>query len=205
MEERKIDCYLPDAGQNSEAGAASEGTQEALARVQAGEALSESEWEALPRNNQGMIDKSAFVYDGAKDEYRCPAGQTLVILRTTRDEKKWGTADRRPYGGCAGCSGCPHASACCKDSAKGRLISRDQYEDHRERLRQRMATPEGRAIYKRRKQTVEPRIGHIKHNLGVRRFLRRGIQKVKTEWSLVCTAVNLGILLTHWDEVLKTL
>ena len=68
-----------------------------------------------------------------------------------------------------------------------------------------MATTEGRDIYKRRKHTVEPRIGHIKHNLGVQRFLRRGIQKVKTEWSLVCTAVNLGILLTHWDEVLKTL
>jgi len=205
MEERKIACYLPDAGQNSEAAAASEVTQEALARVAEGEALSESEWEALPRNNQRMIDKSAFVYDGAKDEYRCPAGRTLVFLRTTRDEKKWGTAERRQYGGCAACAGCPHAAACCKNSAKGRLISRDQYEDHRERLRQRMATDEGREIYKRRKHTVEPRIGHIKHNLGVRRFLRRGIEKVKTEWSLVCTAVNVGILLSHWNEVLKIL
>lgn len=205
MEEWKIDCYLPDAGQNSEAAALSEATREALARVQQGEALSESQWEALPRNHQGLIDKSAFVYDEAKDEYRCPAGQTLVFLRTSRDQKKWGTAERRQYGGCAACLGCPQAAACCKESAKGRVVSRDQYEDHRGRLRQRMATQEGSDLYKRRKHTVEPRIGHIKHNLGVRRFLRRGLQKVKTEWSMVCTAVNLGILLSHWDEVLKTL
>ena len=63
----------------------------------------------------------------------------------------------------------------------------------------------GREIYKRRKHTVEPRIGHIKHNMGVRRFLRRGIEKVKTEWMMVCSAVNLGILLRHWDEVVKAL
>lgn len=68
-----------------------------------------------------------------------------------------------------------------------------------------MATEAGREIYKRRKYTVEPRIGHIKHNLGVRRFLRRGIEKVKSEWIMVCTAVNLGILLRPWDEVVRTL
>ena len=85
------------------------------------------------------------------------------------------------------------------------MIGRDQYEEHRERLRLRMGTEEGRAIYKRRKHTVEPRIGHIKHNMGVRRFLRRGLDQVKTEWTLVCCAVNLGIVLRHCDEVLKML
>ena len=68
-----------------------------------------------------------------------------------------------------------------------------------------MSTDEGRDIYKRRKHTVEPRIGHVKHNMGVRRFLRRGIEKVKTEWSMVCTAVNVGIALRHWEEIVKVL
>ena len=68
-----------------------------------------------------------------------------------------------------------------------------------------MAAEEGREIYKRRKYTVEPRIGHVKHNLGVRRFLQRGIEKVKTEWIMVCTAVNLGIVLRHWEEIVKVL
>ena len=161
MEKREIDCYLPDAGQNSAASAASEAAQEALSPVRAGESLSDSQWDALPRDRRGMIDKSSFVYDKANDEYRCPAGETLVFLRTSCDKKKWGTAKRRQYGGCAACAGCPRAAVCCKHPEKDRVISRDQYEEHRERLRRRMATDRGRDIYKRRKHTVEPRIGHI--------------------------------------------
>ncbi len=72
-------------------------------------------------------------------------------------------------------------------------------------MRERMNSAEGRAIYKRRKETVEPRFGQIKRGLGVRRFLRRGIEKVRTEWSLVCTAINLSILMRHWKEVLPVL
>ena len=81
------------------------------------------------------------------------------------------------------------------------MINRDQYEDHRQRLRERMATEVGRATYGRRKHTVEPRFGQIKHVLGVRRFMRRGLEAVRPEWSMVCTAVNIGILLRHWKEV----
>lgn len=201
MEEKEIVSYLPDSGQNSEAAAPSEEMQQALARVEAGEVLSESEWQALPRNSQKQIDKSAFVYDKRNDTYRCPAGQTLVYVHTRRDEKKGGTVERRQYGNPQACAGCAYALACCKDPKKGRLVSRDQYEECRERLRERMATEQGRAIYKRRKHTVEPRIGQVKHVLGVRRFMRRGIEAVRTEWSLVCTAVNIGILLRHWKEV----
>lgn len=205
MEEQQVHCYVPDAGQNSEAGPLSGATQEALRLVDEGQVLSESQWEALPRNNQGWIDKSAFVYDETQDEFRCPAGQTLVYLRTSQNQKKWGTAKRRQYGGSTACADCVHASSCCKNPEKGRVISRDQYEEHRGRLRRRMDTEAGRQIYKRRKHTVEPRIGHIKHNLEVRRFLRRGLEKVTTEWMMVCTAVNMGILLRHWDEVVTKL
>ncbi len=103
------------------------------------------------------------------------------------------------------CAGRVHAALCCKNSDKGRWVGRDQYAAHRARLRLRMGTEEGREIYKRRKRTVEPRIGHIKHNMGVRRFSRRGLEKVKTEWIMACSAVNLGILLRHWDEVVTAL
>jgi hypothetical protein len=37
--------------------------------------------------------------------------------------------------------------------------------------------------------------------LGIRRFVHRGLGKVRTEWLLICTVVNMGILLRHWSEV----
>jgi hypothetical protein len=48
-----------------------------------------------------------------------------------------------------------------------------------------------RQDYKLRKQTVEPTIGTIKNVLGVRRFLLRGLEYVRGEWSLTVAAYNL--------------
>jgi hypothetical protein len=42
-----------------------------------------------------------------------------------------------------------------------------------------------------RKQIVEPVFGQIKQARGFRQFLLRGIDKVKAEWAIICTAHNL--------------
>jgi hypothetical protein len=62
---------------------------------------------------------------------------------------------------------------------------------HRSAMRQRLSSPEGKALYKLRKQTVEPVIGQIKGARGFRQFLCRGVDAVAAEWALVCTAHNL--------------
>ena len=51
-----------------------------------------------------------------------------------------------------------------------------------------------RSRYRLRKQVVEPVFGQIKQARGFRQFLLRGIDKVKAEWALICTAHNLGKL-----------
>jgi transposase len=48
-----------------------------------------------------------------------------------------------------------------------------------------------RSRYRLRKQTVEPLFGHIKQARGFRQFLLRGLNNVRAEWSLICTAHNL--------------
>jgi transposase len=48
-----------------------------------------------------------------------------------------------------------------------------------------------RSRYRLRKQTVEPVFGQIKQARGFRQFLLRGIDKVRAEWALICTAHNL--------------
>ena len=51
-----------------------------------------------------------------------------------------------------------------------------------------------RSRYRLRKQIVEPVFGQIKQARGFRQFLLRGIEKVKAEWALICTAHNLNKL-----------
>ncbi|MBV8647718.1 IS1182 family transposase [Paludibacterium sp.] len=60
-----------------------------------------------------------------------------------------------------------------------------------DRMAHKLRTRAGRAVYARRKQTVEPVFGIIKSVLGFRQFMLRGLRKVSGEWSLVCLAWNL--------------
>ena len=45
--------------------------------------------------------------------------------------------------------------------------------------------------YRLRKQLPEPVFGQIKQARGFRQFLLRGVEKVRAEWAMVCTAHNL--------------
>ncbi|HYH40334.1 MAG TPA: IS1182 family transposase [Azospirillum sp.] len=58
-------------------------------------------------------------------------------------------------------------------------------------MRQRLRRAGRRSRYRLRKQVVEPVFGQIKAARGFRQFLLRGIENVKHEWALVCTAHNL--------------
>lgn len=59
------------------------------------------------------------------------------------------------------------------------------------RMKHKLKTKAGRAIYGLRKQTVEPVFGIIKSVMGFRQFLTRGLDSVRNEWTLVCLAWNL--------------
>jgi transposase len=48
-----------------------------------------------------------------------------------------------------------------------------------------------RSRYRLRKQIVEPVFGQIKHARGFRQFLLRGLDQVRGEWAMICTAHNL--------------
>ena len=59
------------------------------------------------------------------------------------------------------------------------------------RMKEKLATAEGAAAYRRRKVIVEPVFGWIKRVLGFRQFSLRGLENVRAEWHLVCLAMNL--------------
>jgi hypothetical protein len=60
----------------------------------------------------------------------------------------------------------------------------------------RLDTDEARALYAKRKISVEPVFGNIKANLRCRRFSGRGMTAVTSEWRLICAVHNLMKLRT---------
>jgi transposase len=60
-----------------------------------------------------------------------------------------------------------------------------------DRMKRKLKTKAGKAVYAARNAIVEPVFGQIKQARGFRQFLLRGIDKVRGEWSLVCLTHNI--------------
>jgi hypothetical protein len=153
-------------------------------------------WEHLPLNPQNkLLDKSCFLYDATADLYYCPTGKTLEFEQTKTDERRGERVRFRVYR-CEHCAGCLLAARCVQSTNKaGRTISRDDYQPQRERLATKMQTEAARSRYNQRMRIAETTFATIKHALGLRQFLLRGLDKVRIEWLWTCTAVNLSKLM----------
>lgn len=163
----------------------------------------ESEWERLPMHKANIggqacpqLDKSAFVYDEERKCYWCPLGQALNHAGTTSEKNGSGRRIRDRYqADAATCATCPLRDRCVPkkkdDEPRGRTISREQFEQHRERHVKKMATPAAQELYKLRRHPGERPFAMIKHHFGLRRFLLRGLDAVRDEWCWATIAFNL--------------
>ncbi len=158
--------------------------------------IPETEWAKLPRSKKTKkLDKSAFVYDATKDIYYCPQGKVLGYTGTHKERRNSGDRRRRVYC-CKECKGCPLRSECQSVTAsRGRSVHRDEYEEQRERLAIKMQTDDAKTAYRRRLHVGETPFAVIKAAMGLRQFLMRGLEHVKTEWLWACTAFNLAKLI----------
>jgi transposase len=141
--------------------------------------------------------KKHFTYDPVNDRYICPDGKSVTFLGERYDKYKKKTT--RIYGG-QECKICIHQKMCTKQRKGIRYIKSFPYERERNAMNEKMNTKKGKEIYKLRAITVEPVFGDIKENKGMRAFLTRSIETVKTEFNLVCTASNLKKI---WIELQK--
>jgi transposase len=157
------------------------------------------QWDQLPTKKVKVsgkagtqLDKSAFVYDAERDSYWCPAGKELPYANTTREASGTGERIRRRYQAAPqACADCPLRARCLQGKARARLINREQYEPHRERHAERMATPQAQQKYAQRRHAGERPFATIKHHFGLRRFLLRGLEGVQAEWHWAVNAFNL--------------
>jgi Transposase DDE domain len=64
-------------------------------------------------------------------------------------------------------------------------------------MRRVLASPDGRALYRRRQATIEPVFGQLKFDRLIRRFQRRGRAACRSEWRLIAASHNLLKLHRH--------
>jgi len=184
MEQRGVEFYAPVESSQPQPG-------NPAARENPSEPVPESERPELPRNRK-QLDKSCFVYDAENDVYYCPMGHPMPYEKSKPAQRGPTQVNQRVYRS-DHCSGCPLASECLlKNNQRGRTITRDEFEEVRERTVARMSTPEARELYKQRPRIAETPFGILKHLFGLRQFLLRGLEKVQTEWRWACTAFNLS-------------
>lgn len=145
----------------------------------------------------GEYDKRHFSYEEQGDKYLCPEGGILSFEEQYFNKQKQKTI--LVYKG-ESCQYCEKQKECTKQKDGIRRLKILPYEKERNFMATKMKTPEAKAIYKQRKQTVEPAFGDIKENKGVRAFLVRGIRGARTELNLACIARNLTKIWQYYKE-----
>jgi transposase len=190
MEQRGIEFFAPVTSNQPQAGNPAQ-------RADPTQPVPPAECPALPRNPQGQLDRSCFVYEAEQDQYRCPQGQVLEFAEHKPEMQQGQRVQRRIYR-CAACAGCPLQEQCVSPKSKqGRTITRDEFEDVRERTAQRMSTPRAKEIYDERPRIAETPFGILKSIFRMRQFLLCGLAKVRIEWRWAATAFNLIKLVRH--------
>lgn len=137
---------------------------------------------------------SKFRYEPEQDQCVCPRDVVLKFeSETTSGKYKYPVRVYR----CQSYKQCPVRWQCSR-AKNGRRIELSIYHDSLVRQREKQRLPEKQAALKRRQTIIEPVFGNIKEAMGFRRWTFGGLDAVRTQWSLVCTAFNLKKLHKFW-------
>ncbi|BFM18914.1 IS1182-like element ISBma2 family transposase (plasmid) [Maricurvus nonylphenolicus] len=138
-----------------------------------------------PTHKKGYFYKREYQYDSDQDTYTCPQGEVLIYKTTSREGYRHYQSDPEV------CIKCPVRERCTRNKQCVKTITRHVWEDSKERINQHRLTPEGKAIYVRRKETVERSFADAKQLHGYRYARFRGKNKVQAQCLLAAAAQNM--------------
>jgi hypothetical protein len=132
-----------------------------------------------------------FPYDQEKDEFICPAQKRMVYRETKPYKSKNGYPSERRFYECHDCDTCPLKPKCTQAKGNRRIQVSFELRRYRQQAKDNLLSEQGIAL--RQSRSIEPEtvFGDIKHNMGFRRFMLRGLKKVDIEWGLLCMTHNL--------------
>ena len=137
------------------------------------------------RPKPGMMRKSAFRYEGEREGYRCPEGQLLRYATTDRNGYHHYKSDPRQ------CQSCPLLASCTSNAKAQRTLTRHVWQDTRDKVDGHRLTDWGKALYKRRKETVERSFADAKQLHGHRYARFKGLKAVSWQCLLAAACQNM--------------
>lgn len=150
--------------------------------------------EQRPRYKPNPFAADQMEYDPNKDELICPAGRRLTYRYSFHSKTDNGyRAERRCYEA-EDCAGCPLKEQCTKAKGNRRVNMAFQLKAWRQQARENLTSEQGKKLRSLRGVEVESVFGRLKEDWGFRKFFLRGIEKVKTEFGLLCIAQNMAKL-----------
>jgi len=143
------------------------------------------------KHRENPFQPDNLFYNPETDTYYCPMGQAMNKIHTYESQTKNGFTQEIHRYQAQNCHGCPLRGSCHK--AKGnRIIERNHNLIRlKDKAKSLLLSEEGVAHRKRRCWDVEAVFGNIKQNMGFKRFMLRGMEKVTTEIGLIAMAHNL--------------
>jgi len=148
------------------------------------------------REEEGKYHGSRFKYDAEKDICICPEGKELKYERT---KKAKGVQYQVRVYRCQTYKVCPCRWQ-CSQAKWGRTVEISPYHGAIERQREKQKDPIKLGMLRKRKAIVEHIFGEVKQAMGFRRFTVNGLEGVRTQWSLLCTVLNLKKMYRWWVE-----
>ena len=137
---------------------------------------------------------SRFIHDPERDVCICPRGALLSFLQKKVTGKNRNEVRRYRCGDYATCPG----RWDCSKAKNGRLIDINVHREALERHGKKREDSEKEKLLKARKAIIEPVFAWIKRHLGFRRWTVCGLHNVRSQWSVICTTINLMKLYRHW-------
>ena len=136
-----------------------------------------------------VFGKGAFIYDPARDAYRCPQWQLLP-----RHKTKFTEHEVLYRADAATCNAYP-VKAACTTSDRGRIVHRSFSEGYLDTVRRYHATEAYQKAMRKRKVWVEPLFAEAKEWNGLRRLRLRGLENANIQGLLIAAGQNLKRLL----------
>lgn len=146
-------------------------------------------------SRKGFMPKWKFRFDRENNQYICPEGHVLTYRTTNRE------GYREYRSNPSFCGNCPRIEQCTHSQNQTKVVTRHVWEDSREWVRENRLSDQGKALYKKRQETIERSFADAKQLHGLRYCRLRGREKVQEQALLTAACQNMKKIAMHLAKI----